>query len=373
MIHDNFLQTTQMSVAAIKRLSDQSQLDVRPPFQRNPVWLDGQKSYLVDSILRGYPVPEMYMQVTTTAAGEERHIVVDGQQRITAILDFIEGKFALSGLNVPWDDGPSFEDLAADEKQRIFSYSFVVRLLPELADEEIRAIFQRLNRNVVALSRQELRHATYWGQFITSMEFLATHEFWRHAGVFTANEVRRMLDVEFISELAIGVMHGPQNKKLSLERWYQVYEEEFPQRDELETTFADVLGELDQLLPGLVKSRWSKKSDFYTLFLYLAERRAELPFASEVRNATTNDLVEFAREVDRVLRLDPRQSAEVVSTVLTYARSVQRAASDLGNRRARVGALSAFMAGQRDVTATGSDAEDDIDNGDVPEDEYEEE
>jgi hypothetical protein len=53
-----------------------------------------------------------------------------------------------------------------------------------------------------------------------------------------------MLDVEFVSELAIAVLRGPQNKKASLDRWYRTYEEEFEERAEIEQTFEQVLGEL---------------------------------------------------------------------------------------------------------------------------------
>jgi hypothetical protein len=82
----------------------------------------------------------------------------------------------------------------------------------------------------------------YWGEFISSMEELADDELWVTSGVFSSNDFRRMLDVEFISELAIGILHGPQNKKASLDRWYRTYEAEFGQRSEAEQVFTVVTG-----------------------------------------------------------------------------------------------------------------------------------
>jgi len=82
------------------------------------------------------------------------------------------------------------------EKKRIFSYEFVVRTLPLVGDEVLRNIFRRLNRNVVALNAQELRHATYWGPFIKSMEKISDLESWEQLGIFTANDVRRMLGLD---------------------------------------------------------------------------------------------------------------------------------------------------------------------------------
>ena len=123
----------------------------------------------------------------------------------------------------------TFDDLTADQKKKIYSYSFVVRQLPEMSDQELREIFSRLNRNNVVLNSQELRQATYWGQFIQTMNEISEDDIWRELGIFTANDVKRMLDVEFISELTIAAIHGVQNKKLTLDKYYEMYEGEFPE------------------------------------------------------------------------------------------------------------------------------------------------
>jgi hypothetical protein len=59
------------------------------------------------------------------------------------------------------------------DRKKIFEYNFVVRLLPEMPDDEVRIIFRRLNGNTMVLNAQELRHATYWGPFIKLMQELA--------------------------------------------------------------------------------------------------------------------------------------------------------------------------------------------------------
>lgn len=109
----------------------------------------------------------------------------------------------------------------------MFEYNFVVRLLPDMPDEEVRAIFQRVNKNTTSLNAQELRHATYWGPFIKLMEEISDFEFWSDAGLFSANDRRRMIDIEFISEIAVAVLNGLQNKKKRLEEFYQQYETSF--------------------------------------------------------------------------------------------------------------------------------------------------
>jgi Protein of unknown function DUF262 len=237
MIQQNFLDFTRRSVAQIKKHWDQGELDVRPPFQRNPVWSDKQKSFLIDSILRGYLIPEIYVQEDVSESGQQRFVIVDGQQRIRACLEFIEGEFALSDPeDSPWFE-KTFDQLSSKEREQIYGYNFMVRQLPNVAEIQIIDIFKRINRNTISLNKQELRHATYWGEFILCMEAISDDPLWPDLKVFSANDIRRMLDVEFISELAIAILHGPQNKKASLDKYYVIYEKEFEQRKEIEREF----------------------------------------------------------------------------------------------------------------------------------------
>src|SRR5438874_1474593 len=101
----DFLNTTHQTIAWFKKLHDAGNLEMKPPFQRNPVWTDAQKGYLVDSILHGYPIPELYMQEEIDEHGSEKHIIVDGQQRVRACLEFLEAVFALVPKDSPkWAD-----------------------------------------------------------------------------------------------------------------------------------------------------------------------------------------------------------------------------------------------------------------------------
>src|SRR6266566_5280740 len=64
-------------------------LELRPPFQRKPVWTAKQRSFLIESILLNVPIPEVYVQVSQAEDGSEEFGVVDGQQRLRTILQFI--------------------------------------------------------------------------------------------------------------------------------------------------------------------------------------------------------------------------------------------------------------------------------------------
>jgi hypothetical protein len=335
----DFLNSTRRSVAWFKEVHDKGTLLLRPPFQRNPVWTDSQKSYLVDSILRGYPIPELYLQEAVDAKGREQHTVVDGQQRVRACLEFLEGRFSLRDEDSPeWAD-LTFDDLGEALKKKIFSYNFIVRQIPETSEEQLRIIFMRLNRSNVALTRQELRHATYWGPFIKCVERLAESEYWTTSGVFTPNDIRRMHDAEFVSELVVGFLHGPQNKKLSLDKWYEIYETSFPDEARVDTAVSAVTGELHALLPGIKDTRWRKKSDYYSLFLCFASKLEHLPLSKGSRASATKLLINFSDDVDRYIS----QGGSAKPTTKMYADSVERAASDLSFRKRRIDALEKLL------------------------------
>lgn len=298
---------------------------------------------MIDSVLQGYPIPELYMSDKVDSNGDELHTVIDGQQRIRACLDFVEGRFKLLGDDIQsvWR-GLKFDDLSVPQKQALFSYKFVVRVLPAMGDVELRKIFARLNRNVVALNEQELRNATYWGNFISTVQEMADEdEFWSEFGIFTAKDHRRMLDHEYISELVAAYLHGPQNKKDKLDDTYRKYESEFERADEVKRHFRATTGEIRSIFSGTDPGRWKKKSDFYTLFLTLIKNAHEFPWPSDKRATIGGALLKFGDDVTKLLLLDePVRSGSAESNVLEYARAVARAASDKQNRIDRETALA---------------------------------
>lgn len=336
-----FLQTTHRDIAWFKQAFELNQLEMKPPFQRNPVWTTKQKSFLVDSILNAYPIPEVYMQDVINENGEKKYIIVDGQQRITACLDYIYGKFSIDGKDSPSLADLTFDDLKPEQKKLVYGYQFVIRLLPEVSDHEIREIFQRLNRNNVALNPQELRQATYWGPFIQTMNDLADLEIWNKIDIFSSTDIKRMLDVEFISELSIAVLHGIQNKKVTLDKYYEAYEEDFPHRQQLKELFDITLRELINILPNIGDTRWAKKTDFYTLFVLFSKQISFLPLSDEKRAKARMLLLDFAVNVDKFLTIEKENgdNTNVSENVKQYALNI-RASSDLGARKKREESLN---------------------------------
>src|SRR5690348_13239098 len=87
-----------LTVSDVLDLRRQQMLVVNPEYQRGVVWTRTQQKKLVDSVLRGYPIPLIYFHHIQQAAGglrSERYEVIDGQQRINALYEFHEGAFRL--------------------------------------------------------------------------------------------------------------------------------------------------------------------------------------------------------------------------------------------------------------------------------------
>lgn len=293
------------------------------------------------------------MQDNVDAEGNEEHIVIDGQQRVTAVLGFINREFQLEGDEVArqWQ-GLGFDDLNEIQKKTIFGYKFVVRVLPSLDEDQIRKIFSRLNRNTVALNDQELRNATYSGGFIKLAQKLADEdEFWSEFGIFSAKDHRRMLDQEYISELMAALLHGHQNKKDRLDTYYQQYEQVFEAQDRLEAQFRKLTGEIAALIPPQGGSRWRKKSDFYTLFTVLAEHTGEFPWTRDRRKEIADKLLRFGEGVDALTRIDEQRWGQADQQQVAYAQAVSRAASDRNNRIQRFEALKAYLFGDQAAEA----------------------
>jgi hypothetical protein len=280
----SFLNTSHQIVGWFADLNQQGRLVLRPPFQRRPVWTEEEKAFLVDTILRGYPVPEIYVFAAPGTGGSASDVIsiVDGQQRLRTCLEFLADQFPVvfdthkleplyTLADTPWFN-KRFSELDADQKISFRRYKLIVRDLEGVSDAEIRHMFHRLNQSNVSLNAQELRYSMYQGGLLEVVEELVKREEWDEFRVFTQTQRRRMLDSEYITELVIGYLHWPQNKKDNIDNYYRQYAAGFPFKDDVLRRFSVVLEYLSKVFPTprMSGTRWYRKSDFYTLFLAIA-------------------------------------------------------------------------------------------------------
>jgi hypothetical protein len=332
--------TSHQSISWFNQRRLENTLTLAPPFQRRPVWVTKQKQYLIDTILNKLPIPEIYIQRKTDTQGRTQYIVVDGQQRIRSIFDFIDGRFSLAeDPNTEWSDS-DFSELTEAYKQLFWDYSIVVRELEQATDDNVRDLFRRLNKYVFALNPQELRNASYSGPFINLMNELADYDYWAENRIVSATAIRRMNDIQFVSELFVAMMHGVQHKTKTLDRYYEMYEENFPDITEWKSYFIRTMEVIKCLFPEIKETRWHNRSDYYSLFVAISSHSNDYVFSDNNMNTLSRHLISFGENVDEAVRKEGRSKDRVVTS---YAKAVIAAAADRDRRLIRHEVLSRII------------------------------
>ena len=244
-------------------------IDLKARFQRDIVWSSGAQAYLIDTLLRKLPIPKIYLRVITDDRGNTTYQVVDGKQRLTAIFKFLNDNLVLQdkyskdiGLG-----GKKFTDLPVDMRGDLFKYDMSVEELHDANREEIKDMFERLNRTGAKLNNQELRHAKYEGDFIQLAEEMAKDAYWGKVKMFGTPQIRRMLDIEFVSELLMMIEENKIiDRKKGLDKFYADNEVMGDmKRRQLRSRFQKVLGYVKKIVTDR-STRFVNKGDFYSLF-----------------------------------------------------------------------------------------------------------
>jgi uncharacterized protein with ParB-like and HNH nuclease domain len=158
--------TRNYSVRDFEEWDDRDELVLQPKFQRRDVWSDKARSYLMDTIIRGKPIPKIYMrQDVNPKTRRARREIVDGQQRLHTVLSFLKDGFKISKSHHEDFGGKTFSGLDHNTQRDILKYEFVVDLLQDMPDNEVYDLFARINTYSEKLKAQELRNAKWFGDF----------------------------------------------------------------------------------------------------------------------------------------------------------------------------------------------------------------
>jgi hypothetical protein len=270
------------------------QLVLDPPFQRRSVWSLDYKRSFVDTVLRDYPCPPIFLQEDTEPGRPTTWNVIDGKQRLSALIDFTNNEFHLGRYMAEEGLEDSFwSDLNTDLQRTFSRYVLTVENIYETNESELREVFNRLNRNVDRLTAQELRHAQFPGVFLERMEALAEAPFWTARGIATPAAIRRMRDVELVSELFLLTMHGILDGKAEvIDQYYALYADEIPAENEHRTAYDSILRYLEDLPLEWKATRWSNVNDLYAL--WGAVRLAHSANAFPATDVAASRLTEFS-------------------------------------------------------------------------------
>ena len=119
-------------------------------------------------------------------------------------------------------------------------------------------------------------------------------------------------------------------------------EEDFSDEEYIRDIYDVVLGELLKILPNISGTRWSKKTDFYSLFLVFANHNENLPLSKDNRAKARDILVGFGDSIKRKMTTTKEEDIEFTENVENYAKGM-RATTDLSSRKYRSTALEKEM------------------------------
>jgi len=202
------------TIAEVLKWNDDREIELNPKFQRGPVWAPPARSYLIDSLLHGYPIPKLLFRtkVDRTSRRTVRD-VVDGQQRLRTIIDFAADKFALGVKASEQYRGLRYSDLDEDTQDALLAYKLTCEQLINANDEDVLEIFIRINSYTVPVNEPELRNARYDNAFSSFVKGLIRQVplVWQ-VGVISDRDRVRMVDQSVLAEVVgffqTGVVEG---------------------------------------------------------------------------------------------------------------------------------------------------------------------
>lgn len=320
-------------------------LVLTPKFQRRSVWKRPAKAYFIDSLIRGMPVPPIYIRETY---GKDPMIpqreIIDGQQRLTSIIEFIEDQLRLSTPRGAAWSGKTFSTLAEEERRLFLEYRLNTETFVGISDASVLEIFSRLNTYSVRLNAQELRNGQWFGDFkqFCLRIALERYEYWKRHRIFSDSQIARMAEVEFTSDLAVTVMDGLQDKKEKISDFYRDYDEEFADAQKVENTINKCLDSIDDIAGDiLAQTRFRRSPLFHTLacvvLIYMRairpdnvpipQRKMSLKVRTAIRRVVQDLSAELASDTD------DRSSNKHIANFFTYS---QQQTDNIRPRKERI-------------------------------------
>lgn len=271
------------TVKEIIEWNDAGTLKLRPEFQRRPNWPIRAKCYFIDTILRNYPSPLLYLRPTTDPKTKQViRQVVDGQQRLTAIVEFHKNQLRLDAQTNEYE-GLTFDELDTGDQQRFLLYQMPVEELFNASDDYILDVFHRLNAYGLRLNPQEIRHGKFQGE---KFKGIFRHEvieaskrwsvLWDRYKIVSIRQRLRMIDDELMAQmfgiLLDGVKDGGQPY---INDVYGRYDATVPQSaiQELDNTIDFILKNFS----GTFDTRLKGAPHFLMLFAAVAHALVGLP------------------------------------------------------------------------------------------------
>jgi hypothetical protein len=316
------------------------------------VWPETAKVYFIDTILEEYPFPKLYFhQIYDKAKKKPIMEVVDGQQRLLTIFDFMNGEFKLSGASKK-HSGKYFSDLSSDEQDKFRMSRVQADVILAAERTRLLEMFRRINAYTAPLNPAEKRHAKYQGKFkwfateIADKIGAVLEEF----EILTTKQMIRMADAEFIAELAIILDSGIVHKSTTtIENIYKKYDVEFPYNSDYGKIIIQFFQKLSSDFSELRGSFLMKTYAVHSLFAAFAHIYKGIP------NGDTDlgfispqiDIQPDSKTIKTLLALaDAHESKDENGPFAEYVKAATSTTTKLNQRKTRSRILASILMGK---------------------------
>ena len=347
------LDSSTYSVAELRDMLSRKDLVVNKTYQRGAgLWPSGARSYFIDTMLMGFPFPKLYFYETLDrSARRVIREIVDGQQRITAILDFVNDKFRITSVSQEYA-GLKFSDLSEEKQMEFLSHAIPVDVIRNATKADILEMFRRMNAYTLPLNESEKRHAKYHGQFKWFVNTLTDEysEIIVGFNILTNRQIVRMADAELIAEMVLSLDKGLiSTSPTLLNKLYEDFDEQFDKEQEYGALIRDFFGFINQHLSDFKDSFLMKAYTVHTLFCAYVLNKVGLPDSKNEIGLSKigrpyND-IDVAREHLRMLSF-AHESHDLEGDFREYVLAVDGATTRKPSRTTRTRFLAKALRGE---------------------------
>jgi len=301
------------NIEKLLNLADSGNLELNPPYQRNPIWTKPTQKHLIQSIKDGAPIPNLFLFKKT----KDKYEMVDGQQRTRALKVFKN----TNEIQLTKDD--------TDFKNGAFlAYEIPITIITEVNEGEyIEEFYYMVNSSGIKLNRPETFKAQYFSTtFLKLVEKLTTGTRFQELNIIAASSQKRMMDRELVEELCALVLHGITDKKNQVDK---IYESDITDIDSesCEQKFNEILNHMlrfNKVLP-LKETRYRQRNDFYTLFGFIKDNLN-----------IKEDILDYFYKILLVLDKGIRPTKEACKPLSEYALNCVSQSNSAKARQARI-------------------------------------
>lgn len=322
--------TNSMKIIDLYNKIDGGLLNTQPNYQRKLVWKKQHKYAFIDTILKNFPFPEVYIassdiDVEEMVAKEE---IVDGQQRLTTIIEYIKETGDFKNQNKV----KTFSSMNSTEKKEFLNYKVSVKDLKDIGEDLTKEIFRRINSTEYSLNKAERNNATYgdgeialFCKQLIDLELNLTEEqtdiiidypsrliiynFFNQNHIFNDNDIKRMFDFQYIMLLISTILEGDYYRRSDkVDGYLEDFNIAFPQYTIALDALLKAINFINQLgLPP--KSYWFNKANLFTLLIELS--KVELSNIDIIKFESS--LLTLSDKVDIYFCLETEEEIENIS------------------------------------------------------------